>query len=79
MDDVDYRRLQWSCRRGMLENDLVLQRFLAKHGSGLSGERLAAFRSLLEYADGDLWDLVSGRGDARDPALSDIVQLLRSC
>ena len=72
-------RLRWRCRRGLLENDLVLERFLAAHGPQLEGERLSAFESLLEYADDELWGLVSGRQECRDPALGEVVRMLRSC
>jgi antitoxin CptB len=77
--DADFRRLQWHCRRGLLENDLVLEAFLEQHGAGLAGERLRAFKALLEYSDNDLWDLISGRSECDDPALSAIVSELRRC
>jgi len=79
MEAVEYRRLQWQCRRGLLENDLVLERFLELYGAGLGGERLRAFRALLEYSDDDLRDLVTGRSECDDSAMSDIVELLRGC
>ena len=72
-------RLRWRCRRGLLENDLVLERFLDRHGSGLEGERLDAFKALLDYADDELWGIVSGRSECRDPALFEVVGLLRDC
>jgi succinate dehydrogenase flavin-adding protein (antitoxin of CptAB toxin-antitoxin module) len=79
MEAVEYRRLQWHCRRGLLENDLVLERFLQRHGPELEGERLRAFQALLEYSDNDLRDLVSGRSECDDPSMNDIVGLLRRC
>jgi antitoxin CptB len=79
MDAADFRRLQWHCRRGLLENDLVLGAFLEQHGRGLEGERLRAFRALLEYSDNDLWDLLSGRSECDDPVLSALVAELRTC
>ena len=79
MSPADLNRLRWRCRRGLLENDLVLERFLALHGAKLEGERLSAFQALLEYADDDLWALVSGRTACRDPALGEVVELLRNC
>ena len=79
MTDVELRRLAWHCRRGKLENDLVLERFMARYGAGLSGTRLAAFRRLLAYTDNDLWELVSGRAEPGDPDLAEVVQLLRGC
>jgi succinate dehydrogenase flavin-adding protein (antitoxin of CptAB toxin-antitoxin module) len=79
MTSVEMNRLRWSCRRGLLENELVLERFLRTHGELLEGERLTAFKTLLDYGDDELWNLVSGRSECGDPALVAVVQLLRSC
>jgi antitoxin CptB len=79
MTDAEMNRLRWRCRRGLLENDLVLARFLAAHAAELEGERLSAFQALLDYGDDELWDLVSGRRECRDPALGEVVRLLQSC
>jgi antitoxin CptB len=79
METVEFNRLRWQCRRGLLENDLVLERFLARHGEGLAGHRLEAFRTLLDLSDNDLWDVVSGRAECRDPSLDEVVALLRAC
>jgi antitoxin CptB len=79
MTEVEMNRLRWRCRRGLLENDLVLERFLKKHGSQLEGDRLSAFQALLDYADDELWRLIGGRDECRDPALGELVQMLRSC
>ncbi len=79
MTTTEMNRLRWSCRRGLLENELVLERFLKVHTALLEGERLAAFKTLLDYSDEELWSLVSGRRECGDPALGDVVQLLRNC
>ncbi|MCC6473192.1 MAG: succinate dehydrogenase assembly factor 2 [Burkholderiales bacterium] len=79
MDAAEWNRLRWQCRRGMLENDLVLECFLERHGPSLEGARLAAFKRLLEYGDGELWRLVSGRGEVADPALAAVLTELRAC
>lgn len=63
----------------MLENDLALERFLEKHARSLEGQRLEAFKALLDYPDSELRELLSGRREVGDPALGDIVQLVRSC
>ncbi len=78
MDDAELRRLKWSCRRGMLENDLALERFLDKHAQALDGERLRAFKALLNYPDSELRELLSGRAEPQDRSLSDIVKLVRT-
>jgi len=44
MTPTEMNRLRWCCRRGLLENDLVLERFLGAHAATLEGERLAAFK-----------------------------------
>ena len=79
MPPAEMNKLRWRCRRGLLENDVVLERFLSAHAATLEGERLAAFEALLDYSDGELWDLVSGRAECRDPALGEVVQMLRRC
>jgi antitoxin CptB len=79
MTEQEMNRLRWRCRRGLLENDLLLQRFLERHGRELEGERLSAFKVLLDYADDELWGIVSGRSECRDPALGEVVGLLRNC
>jgi succinate dehydrogenase flavin-adding protein (antitoxin of CptAB toxin-antitoxin module) len=79
MDEVELRRLKWRCRRGTLENDLALERFLTKYADVLDGERLRAFQALLDYPDHHLWEILSGRRRPSDPALIEIVQMFRSC
>jgi antitoxin CptB len=68
-------RIRWQCRRGLLELDLVLARFLERHLDNLSGAQLAAFQRLLQYPDNDLWDLASGKMTAPDPETASIIKL----
>ena len=77
-DDRMLARLQWRCRRGMLENDLVLARFLAARGATMSADDIAALDRLLDLPDNDLWDLVSGRSEPADPGLGPLVRELRA-
>jgi len=79
MTEREMNRLRWRCRRGLLENDLVLERFLAAHGSTLEDDHLSALQALLEYPDDELWGIVSGRTECSDPALSQVVRMLQSC
>jgi len=52
--DEDRRRLEWRCRRGMKELDLLLLRYLReRHATAASDER-AAFVEFLELPDPDL-------------------------
>ena len=79
MDGVELNRLRWQCRRGLLEVDLVLERFMQKHQADLEGERLTAFKDLLDYTDNELWDLISARVQCRDARLAEVLGWLREC
>ena len=79
MTAEELNRLRWQCRRGLLELDLVLERFLEKHCDRLQGERLSSFQRLLAYTDDELWDLVRARTECRDARLAEVVQWLRDC
>ena len=73
MSEAD--RIRWQCRRGLLELDLVLAKFLDCHLETLSPVRLAAFKRLLDYPDNDLWDLVSGKITPPDAESAQIIKL----
>jgi len=75
---TELNRLRWRCRRGMLENDLILARFLEARGAGLSERDVAALGRLLDLADNELWDLLAGRIEPDDPALAPLVAVLRA-
>ena len=70
-------RLRWRCRRGMLENDLLLARFLDRRGDHLSHAEVAGLDRLLDLPDGELWDLLCGRATA-DPALQALLDQLNA-
>lgn len=72
--DAELRRLAWRCRRGMLELDIVLQRFIAQHFDGLTLAQLKAFDDLLELPDNDLWALVSS--DQIRPKNTDTINIV---
>jgi antitoxin CptB len=74
---TELNRLRWRCRRGMLENDLILARFLDARGATMSEEEVAALDRLLDLADGDLWDLLAGRREPDDAALRPLLAALR--
>jgi|APFre7841882724_1041349.scaffolds.fasta_scaffold00282_3 antitoxin CptB len=74
--DAELRRLRWRCRRGLLENDLLLTRFLDREERRLDAKALRDLNELLAFDDHTLWDLLSGRAEP-DPRLSGIVQRVR--
>jgi antitoxin CptB len=73
----DLERIRWRCRRGLLERDLVLAAFLGVGLAQLSSAELQAFTRLLEAADNDLWDWVSGRGEPAAAEIGALVHRLR--
>jgi succinate dehydrogenase flavin-adding protein (antitoxin of CptAB toxin-antitoxin module) len=70
-------RIRWHCRRGLLELDILLSRFLHKEFEALAPAELEAFKGLLELSDNDLWDLISGRAEPEPGARGRVVELLR--
>jgi antitoxin CptB len=55
------RRLRWRARRGLLENDLMLTRYLDRYESSLSNEQVIGLDELLDLTDNDLMDLLLAR------------------
>ena len=68
-------RIRWQCRRGLLELDLVLLKFLDYQLKNLSSAEVAAFKRLLDYSDNDLWDLISGKTAPPDLEAAQIIKL----
>lgn len=60
-DPTNRARLRWRSRRGLLENDLILTRFLDKHETTLTDSEVDALTYLLDLSDNDLMDLLLGR------------------
>jgi antitoxin CptB len=78
MNATELNRLRWRCRRGMLENDLILARYLDARGTAISAEEVVALDRLLDLPDGELWELIAGRSEPADAGLLPVVAQLRS-
>jgi antitoxin CptB len=78
MDSVSWNRLKWQCRRGLLELDLVLERFLRREVAQLTDGELVRLRELLETGDNDLWDIVIGRSERFDSRHRNLITRLRA-
>jgi antitoxin CptB len=76
------RRLRWRARRGLLENDLLIERFLDQQGDALEPAQLDALAHLLDCSEAELFDLLLGRrepaGALDGPAVREVLQRLRS-
>lgn len=65
-DAANRMRLRWRSRRGLLENDLILTRFLDAHETGLTDLEVDALTHLLDLSDNDLMDLILARKEPAD-------------
>lgn len=74
-DSASFERLRWRCRRGLLELDIVLGRFI-QHYAGLDSQQQVEFDRLLDMPDTELWDMISGKLAAADDGQRELLALL---
>jgi antitoxin CptB len=70
-------KITWHCRRGMLELDLIFQRFLKRALDVMTEEQLVDFEGLLDYPDPDLYAWLMGYESPACKELVDIVAFIR--
>jgi antitoxin CptB len=61
IDERALSKLRWRCRRGLLENDLFIERFFNRHPQGLTVEQADGLTALMDLSDNDLLDLLLRR------------------
>ena len=71
-------RLRWNCRRGMRELDQLLTWYLDSRYAQSSNVEKAAFSTLLDQQDPDLWNWLSGRSEPDNSAWKRIIDDIRS-
>jgi antitoxin CptB len=77
VDERSLSKLRWRCRRGLLENDLFIDRFFQRHEATLAVRQAAALNQLMDLADNDLLDLLLRRREPEGAMdTSDIRQVL---
>jgi antitoxin CptB len=69
LDERALSKLRWRCRRGLLENDLLIEKFFARHEMTLTVSQAKGMNDLMELSDNDLLDLLLKRKERE--ALSD--------
>jgi antitoxin CptB len=78
LDQRALSKLKWRCRRGLLENDLFIERFFARHESELTVEQATGLEILMDLSDNDLMDLFLARKEPEaDLDRPDVQQVLR--
>ena len=82
IDERALSKLKWRCRRGLLENDLFIERFFARHEASLTLRQAAALNELMDLADNDLLDLLLRRrepeGEINTSDVRQVLQMLRT-
>ena len=82
LDERALSKLRWRCRRGLLENDLFIERFFARHESGLTVRQAEALGVLMDLSDNDLLDLLLARktpeGDLARDDITHVLGMLRT-
>jgi antitoxin CptB len=78
----DLNRLKWRCRRGLLENDLFIERFFRRHEETLTAGQAQGLALLMDLADNDLLDLLLARREPEGaldcPQVRRVLAMLRA-
>jgi antitoxin CptB len=85
LGERELSKLKWRCRRGLLENDLFVERFFREHEATLTVRQATGLQALMALADNDLLDLLLSRKqppDLRDeqcdiPEVHEVLALMR--
>ncbi|MFG6466569.1 succinate dehydrogenase assembly factor 2 [Roseateles sp. BYS87W] len=83
IDERALSKLRWRCRRGLLENDLFIERFFTRHAdTGISVTQADGLTMLMDLADNDLLDLLLCRkepsGDLDVESVREVLADLRT-
>jgi antitoxin CptB len=71
---IPISKLRWQCRRGMLELDVLLEKFLDEQYAQLSPAEQQLFVKLLTYPDTELFAWLMG---SAQPADKDLLAIIR--
>jgi antitoxin CptB len=78
IDERALSKLRWRCRRGLLENDLFIERFFMRHAATLNEDQAQGLLALMDLSDNDLLDLLLARQQpAGELERDDVTQVLR--
>lgn len=77
-NQIERAKMLWRCRRGMLELDLLLERFMAEGYDNLTPEQLAIFKRLLEEPDPDLFAWLMGASEPSLPEFKSFISWFRA-
>ncbi|MDP1739968.1 succinate dehydrogenase assembly factor 2 [Polaromonas sp.] len=90
LDERAMSKLRWRCRRGLLENDLLIEKFFRRHEATLTVSQAQGLNDLMDLSDNDLLDLflqrrepdqlaeVSAQVSASTYAAREVLNLIRA-
>jgi antitoxin CptB len=67
LDERTLSKLRWRCRRGLLENDLFIERFFNRYETTLTYADAHGIDVLMDLSDNDLLDLLLQRKELQPP------------
>ena len=80
LDAAALAKLRWRCRRGLLENDLLIERVFAR--GAVTAAAASGLEALMPLADNDLLDLFLGRtkptADLDRPEVHQVLEAARA-
>lgn len=77
MDENELKRMIWRSRRGLLELDLQLERFVREVVPNMPLAELEIYRDLLLLADNDLLDYLNQKANCPDARLAPMIERIR--
>ena len=81
LGERELSKLKWRCRRGLLENDLFIERFFRRFEETITTRQATGLQTLMDLADNDLLDLLLARkqpqGEVDCPEVHEVLALMR--
>ncbi|MDH4115313.1 MAG: succinate dehydrogenase assembly factor 2 [Burkholderiaceae bacterium] len=74
----ELQRVRWRCRRGLLELDIMLGRFIESQYAQLDEDERYEFDALLDMPDNPLWDMIAGRLEAAPGGQQALLEKIRA-
>ncbi len=81
LTELERARLRWRARRGLLENDLIITKFLDRYEQELTDEDVSSLTQLFELDDNSLLDILLDRANPEGiydtPNIKRLIDLMR--
>lgn len=77
-ESEQFSRIRWRSRRGMMELDLLLRRYLDQRWAQADDAERATYARLLDCEDTRLWPWLLGRERPEDPEFDALIQKMRA-